>query len=250
MSTGGAGRHRLEHRQPEALAERRVAEERAAAVQLRERRVGDVAEHRAALTERLQRARASRPSPSRARRRRRADGCVCSSRRASGRPPPVAAGSCAARACRPRARSPRAASVAASIGSSSAESAGVTPSGATTYAPAAVGKWRTSASAVACGDASSARRASHRRRRVSGARSGRAAVRSHRGLERRQVVDDRDGGNAQEHGASGRSWSRGRRRTRARARARRASATRARARRSAASGSARRALAPATVLRA
>ena len=41
----GAGGHRLEHRQPEALAERGVAEHRAAPVELRERRVGDVAEH-------------------------------------------------------------------------------------------------------------------------------------------------------------------------------------------------------------
>ena len=39
-----AGGHRLEHRQAEALAERRVAEHRAAAVELGERGVGDVAE--------------------------------------------------------------------------------------------------------------------------------------------------------------------------------------------------------------
>ena len=56
MMTGCARRHRLEHGQAEALAERRVAEQRAAAVELGERLVGDVAELERALAERFERA--------------------------------------------------------------------------------------------------------------------------------------------------------------------------------------------------
>ena len=102
---GCARRHRLEHRQPESLAERGVAEDGAPPVELRKRCIRYVAQHRASIAKRVAARRASAPSPSQARPRLQVGGVAAAAHSASCKPPRAVAGSCAAPACRLQARS-------------------------------------------------------------------------------------------------------------------------------------------------